>query len=581
MGKALAERSKDESFAELRSIIVGPEQRELRALQEHVRDPAIQTRGVSTVLPDAIALRANDPQLTRALAPSIEDAITASVRRDPRPLADALFPVIGPAIRKAIAHTLSSMMETVNRSVEQSISWRAVQWRWTAFRTGKRYAEIVLLNTVQYRVEQVLLIHTETGLLLQHLSADAAANDDPDQLSAMLTALSDFSRDALKAGGGDSLDDVGYGELKITVVKGPHAYLACVVRGTVPHDVRVIFQDALESVHRQFGPELKAFRGDATPFERTRPILENCLVTQYRQPQRKGAYRKWLLAGAVLLLAVGAWLTLRVLERQRWERYVDRLNAEPGLMVVAHTRRDGKFHVTGLRDPLVKNDPETLAAEMGISKDMFDSRWETYQTLESSFVEARATSLLRPPAGVRLTFSSGSGTLTATGDAPERWIVDSERLGPAVAGVRRFVYEGAPRDLRLKASIEATSILFPKGLSTLVPSQEAALRQVADFVRELDDTLRARDRRAHVEVFGHTDSDGPDTLNGPLSAARANVVREALLRMRIDAVDVAGHGVGSTLPVAPGTSEPEKERNRRASFRVAFIERGAAGSPQP
>ena len=96
MGESIAERGKDESFAELRSIIVGPEQRELRALQEHVRDPAIQTRGISSVLPDAIALRANDPLLTRALAPSIEDAITASVRRDPRPLADALFPVIGP-----------------------------------------------------------------------------------------------------------------------------------------------------------------------------------------------------------------------------------------------------------------------------------------------------------------------------------------------------------------------------------------------------------------------------------------------------------------------------------------------------
>ena len=196
MGESIAERSKDESFAELRSIIVGPEQRELQALQEHVRDPGIQTRGISRVLPDAIALRSNDPQLTRALAPSIEEAITASVRRDPRPLADALFPVIGPAIRKAIAHTLSSMMETVNRSVEQSISWRAVQWRWTAFRTGKPFAEIVLLNTVQYRVEQVFLIHADTGLVLQHVSADAGVAEDPDQVSAMLTAIRDFVRDS-------------------------------------------------------------------------------------------------------------------------------------------------------------------------------------------------------------------------------------------------------------------------------------------------------------------------------------------------------------------------------------------------
>src|SRR5262245_43343959 len=317
MGKSVVERGKDESFAELRSIIVGPEQRELRALQEHVRDPAAQTHGVSRVLPDAIALRGSDPQLTRALAPSIEEAITASVRRDPRPLAEALFPVIGPAIRKAIAHTLSSMMEAVNRSVEQSISWRAVQWRWTAFRTGKPYAEIVLLNTVQYRVEQVFLIHAETGLVLQHVSADVGAKEDPDQISAMLTAIRDFVRDSFRAGGGESLDDVRIGELNVTIDQGPHAILACVVRGSVPHDVRVTFQTALESVHRQFGPELRAFRGDAVPFERARPILESCLVTQYQQPQRKRSARRWLWATAAILLALAVWGFFTIRERRR------------------------------------------------------------------------------------------------------------------------------------------------------------------------------------------------------------------------------------------------------------------------
>jgi len=90
----------DDSFDELRTLLVGPEQRELRDLREYIHDPAAQTREVSRVLPDAIALRSDDEQLTRALAPTVEEAITSSVRRDPRPLADALFPVIGPAIRK-------------------------------------------------------------------------------------------------------------------------------------------------------------------------------------------------------------------------------------------------------------------------------------------------------------------------------------------------------------------------------------------------------------------------------------------------------------------------------------------------
>ena len=101
----------DDTLDELRSLIVGPELEDVLAFRARLADPAARTRDVSSVLPAAIAQRANDPQLARALGPPVEEAITASVRRDPQPLADALFPAIGPAIRKAIAHTLASMMD--------------------------------------------------------------------------------------------------------------------------------------------------------------------------------------------------------------------------------------------------------------------------------------------------------------------------------------------------------------------------------------------------------------------------------------------------------------------------------------
>ena len=113
--------SSDDSFAELRTIIVGPERRRLRALRKHVLDASAQTRGVSRVLPDALQLRAHDPQLKRALAPSVEEAITASVQKNPQALADALFPVIGPAIRKAVTHTFDAMIDSVNQTIERSV----------------------------------------------------------------------------------------------------------------------------------------------------------------------------------------------------------------------------------------------------------------------------------------------------------------------------------------------------------------------------------------------------------------------------------------------------------------------------
>jgi len=405
----------DDGFAELRTLLVGPEQRELLELQAHFQDPAVHTDDVSRVLPDAIALRARDPQLSRALAPLIEDSITSSVRKDPQPLADALFPVMGPAIRRAIGHTLAAMMDSFSRSIEERLSWRALQWRWTAWKTGRPFAEIVLLHSLQYRVEQVFLIHAETGLLLQHVEREHGTGQDPDQVSAMLTAIQDFVRDSFRVGTAESLDALRVGDLTVFVERGPYAVVAGVVRGTAPPTIRQIFEDAVEAMHRQLGPELRLFRGDAAPFEKARGILEACLVAQFRESPGPRSYRRWLIAAAIVLLAAGGWLLLSVRERQRWNAYVERLGAEPGIVVLSTGRHDGRFFVAGLRDPLAA-DPLALVPSFALRPDRVESRWEPYQALQVPFITSRAMDLLRPPHGVTLSYRDG--LLTASGEAP-------------------------------------------------------------------------------------------------------------------------------------------------------------------
>ncbi len=566
----------DEQLTELRSLIVGPEQRELLALQARLLDPEAQLRDVSRVLPDAILLRRADPELTHALTPFIEEGVTASVRRDPAPLADALFPVMGPAIRKAIGHALAGMMESLNRTLEHSLSLRAAQWRWTAFKTGKPFAEVVLLNTLQYRVEQVFLVHAETGLLLQHVSADPNASRDADQISAMFTAIRDFVRDSFRTGSGDTLDALRVGELTVIVEPGPHAFLAGVIRGTPPRDLQSVFQDALERVHHSAGRELQAFQGDSSPFESVRHTLELCLVTQFRDRGPK-SFTWWIAGAAAVAVLLGTWGGLTFRERQRWNSYVDRLRDEPGIVVTSTGRRAGRFFVAGLRDARAV-DPATLVAGSGRSPENVEARWEPYQSLSPQFVTARARDVLRPPAGVTLVFRDG--VLTATGPASVRWLVDSERLALAIGGVERFAYAGKTPDARAKEELEAANIRFPKGSSRITPGQEQTLGHVADGLRALNEVARARGERARVEVVGHTDTDGSDIANEPLSVSRAQAVR-ALLPAQLDAVDLAVRGVGSAAPLSSGKSEADMSRNRRVSFRVELAGAAGRGSDRP
>jgi len=144
---------------------------------------------------------------------------------------------MGPAIRKAISSALSGMIESFNQTLSYSVSVRGLRWRLEALRTGKSFAEVVLMHTLLYRVEQVFLIHKKTGLLLQHVSAVPGAVQDADMVSGMLTAIQDFVHDSFSSRRSDELETLQVGDLTVWIEQGPLAILAGVIRGNAPSDV--------------------------------------------------------------------------------------------------------------------------------------------------------------------------------------------------------------------------------------------------------------------------------------------------------------------------------------------------------
>src|SRR5271167_116752 len=204
-GAAKRPASDDQPLAELRAILLGPDRAAWESMRQRLDNPRRRTEDVASVLADAVRLR-SDAKLRRALQPLLEESLQLSVQSNPRMLADALFPIFGKAIRKAITSELDGMLQSLSQTLEQSFSWRSFEWRWESVRTGKPYAEIVVLRSLLYRVEQVFLIHRSSGLLLQHVAAPSpgappgaapAETKDPEMISGMLTAIQDFVRDSV------------------------------------------------------------------------------------------------------------------------------------------------------------------------------------------------------------------------------------------------------------------------------------------------------------------------------------------------------------------------------------------------
>src|ERR1700722_7959800 len=187
------EKSTDNNHAyeELRHLIVAPETEGLAAVEERLENLEKRTCDVSEVVAEAIHMR-------RATGDHV--------------LADALFPVMGPAIRKSITETLRGMLESFNEALDNSFSARGLKWRVEAMRTGKPFAEIVLMHSLLYRVEQVFLIHRETGLVLNHLVAPTVATQDPDMIAGMLSAIQQFVRDSFHSRSAETLGSLNVGE---------------------------------------------------------------------------------------------------------------------------------------------------------------------------------------------------------------------------------------------------------------------------------------------------------------------------------------------------------------------------------
>jgi OOP family OmpA-OmpF porin len=555
-------------LTELRDLLFGAERRQLDELRRRLDTAELTSDELAEKLPQAIVQRAaRDKQLAIALAPTVESAISESVRRNPHEIATAIFPVLGPSIRKAIAETMSGLVNTINRAIEHSFSPQGIRWRIESWRTGVPFAQIVMRHALVYRVEQVFLVHTGTGLLLAHMPDESLG--DADLISGMLTAIQDFVNDSFEPKQTGELRAFAAGDLTVLVETGPQAYVAAVVRGQAPETLPLKLQTTLETIHLQWSDPLARFDGDAAAFTTTRPLLEECIETVLATDQRakRAGFRRfaWVVP-VVVIAALALWWGTR--GTRRWNAALARLESEPGLVVIRSERRGGQWHLTGLRDPLAAN-PALLMASRGIDTTDVVARWQPYVSTEPALLLARARRVLAAPVGI--TFRINGDTLSASGRAPAFWIARAQALAPALAGVGATNFSGVspglPGDMeRLATDIESQHVLFAAGTDSLDASARAIIATTAKNIQRIIDAASSNRYDISIHVVGRADPSGAETNNLALSRRRATAVRDRLAGLGIAPVRLAVDAVGSNDPLPAATALERARLNRSASF---------------
>ena len=473
-------------------------------------------------------------------------------------------------------------------------------------------------------MEQVFLIQHGSGLLIEHVFAKTTVSRDPDLVSAMLTAIQDFVHDSFGADQEDTVDNFQVGERKIWIEHGRLAMLAVVIRGNPPVGLKKMMRDVLDDIHLRYADELSEMDGACHGLDACRPILGELLQVQFKKQRPRTTFGRWVVL-AVIVVLIGWAAFAHIANSKRLAAIVDQLRRQPGFVVTELKKRDGRYHIYGMKDPYAP-DPSAILQTAHLSEGSIAFRWEPYQSAHPAFVLRRAESLLDPPPSV--TMGIEKGTLRVSGAALHQWITEARRLARFVPWIdhyddqrivdidRRlnapptvtFALEGktlrafgtAPRawikgtratatDLTAIDSYDDSQLLdaddltwqvlfqsishsifyFKEGKSVLANGQEKNLQAFIESVNQLTALSRLLDRPFYIDIFGHADQTGEEAFNIAVSLERAQAFADLITGAGLAPSFVNVHALGSRQPANESIDDASRARNRRVIFKIS------------
>ncbi len=576
-----------QQLAELRRIILGRDgEHAAQALKPQAR------QFVGDVLIEALHDKQRDGQsINHVVAPIVEKTVERSVANHSEQFTSILYPLVGSLVRKSVSAFLSQFIERTNDIIENALSPKGLKWRFQAWQAGVSYSQFVAAQTYVYKVEQVLLIHRDTGILLKSVAADVSQDNDADLISSMLSAISDFVADSFSP----NVEEQHLGEIKtddftLLICNSPHALLVAAVTGTVPNHIRIDLQSALDEIHSLHRQELIDFSGDTLVFEGTDMMLRDRLSAQVKPEFEKKKRIPWFGWLAFVALIVGcAWWLFSIWQHADVKQRIMQLNNEPGILITELKSNDDGFSVTVLRDTASLELSDWLANnDLNDQRVHFDE--QAFISVEPKIVQRKLTQLVADYPQLALTGDpvfSISGTLnwqdmrsfnTALAAVPgiDQLSVDRSRIGLSSISVIADEQPAIQRQLfeQLVGEISRVTVEFDVGESSL---NETSIEDLAALSRMLEDAFEIGQKlglTANLIIIGASDASGASSTNRRLSLARANTVKTALINQNISVDKLFATGIGEI------NLSSDAVATRRVMFNVMYAETKPAAQPQ-
>ncbi len=191
-------------------------------------------------------LREFTKRIPRTLGPTITATLKQEIKNHKDEVVDALYPVLGKMVKKYVAQEMKLLSEKIDNQLSFIKRWKRRLRSWF---TGVKEEELILRNLSAAKIEQVLLIERDTGILKASYSKTSSI--DKEMISGMLTAIKSFVEDAYYKKN-QNLELIEYESYNIHLQSFVTHYVAVVISGNYIMQSKNKLQDLIFNFYYNF-----------------------------------------------------------------------------------------------------------------------------------------------------------------------------------------------------------------------------------------------------------------------------------------------------------------------------------------
>jgi len=333
----------------------------LGGLQDRVGDDKVLQQSVRRVIVDALrdAGLQDHERLANVLAPLVLASLREEIRSSRDSMVEALYPLTGRLVTAAVRNAFRELLESVDTKLGEALSLTRLRIRLKALLTGRSQAELLLQRFPPFEIQEALVVHRPTGLLVvrtgEEEAVGAASAIDSDLVGGMLSAIMSFTKEAFGEAESGELGTLEFGGSTLFIHSSPTLTLAVQARGTPPPDFEGRTERVFQAFLERWGAQLADFEGDLDPEQRIELVADLRARLRATLGDRKAvAPRRSVWRAAALLLAL-ALAVCGLLAKRLWDA------REAGRQEAAIRSLERTAAETIARDPAVLGYPILVA----------------------------------------------------------------------------------------------------------------------------------------------------------------------------------------------------------------------------